>query len=47
LQKLGRTEQAKAEMRQATEIANAARNKRQQELEGGEKDPELMQQIGP
>ena len=44
LQKLQRTEEAKAEMRRATEIANQARNKRQQELEGGIKDPDLKQQ---
>jgi tetratricopeptide (TPR) repeat protein len=44
LQRLGRTDEAKAEMRRATEISNAARNKRQQELEGGVPDPELMQQ---
>jgi Flp pilus assembly protein TadD len=47
LQQLGRTDEAKAEMRRATEISNAARNQRQQELEGGVKDPELMQQGEP
>ena len=43
LQHLGRTEEARAEMREAAQISNSARQKRQQELENGVPDPELMQ----
>jgi hypothetical protein len=34
-------------MRRATEISNDARNKRQQELEGGVSDQELLEQNQP
>jgi tetratricopeptide (TPR) repeat protein len=44
LQRLGRSDDAKAEMRKSTEISNAARSKRQHELEGGVKEPDLLQQ---
>ena len=43
LQHLGRTAEARAEMREAAQISNSARQKRQQELETGVPDPELMQ----
>jgi len=43
LQHLGRTEEARAEMREAAQISNSARQKRQQELDTGVPDPELMQ----
>ena len=47
LERLGRTEEAKAEMKQANEISNSARAKRQQELEAGVQDPQLMEQTTP
>jgi tetratricopeptide (TPR) repeat protein len=45
LEHLGQMEEAKAEMNQAKQIANAARAKRQQELENP--DPELVGQPAP
>jgi tetratricopeptide (TPR) repeat protein len=47
LARLGRTEEAKAEMKQANQISNTARAKRQQELEGGVEDPQLMEATAP
>ena len=35
LQRLGRTQEAKAEMQMFTQMSNAAREKRHQELEAG------------
>ena len=45
LQHLGRADEAKQEMRKASEIANEARNKRQRELENPE--PDLRQEPEP
>jgi len=45
LERLGRTQEAKAEMQKFTEITNAAREKRQKELEVGPiPDPQLTQE---
>ena len=45
LQHLGRTEEAKAEMQTFTQLSNAAREKRHQELESGPMpNPELRQE---
>jgi Tfp pilus assembly protein PilF len=45
LQKLGRTQEAKAEMQNVTRMMNGARSKRQQELYGGAvPSPELTQE---
>jgi Tfp pilus assembly protein PilF len=43
LQHLGRKDGARAEMREASQISNAARSSRQQELENPVPNPELMQ----
>ena len=44
LQKLGRMQEAKAEMQQYTAMSNAAREKRHQELEAPMPDPQLAQE---
>jgi Flp pilus assembly protein TadD len=45
LQRLGRTQEAKAEMQTFTQMSNAAREKRHQELEAGPiPNPELTQE---
>jgi tetratricopeptide (TPR) repeat protein len=43
LQHLGRKDEARAEMREASQISNVARSTRQQELENPVANPELMQ----
>jgi Flp pilus assembly protein TadD len=43
LQHLGRKDEARAEMREASRISNAARSTRQQELESPVPNPELLQ----
>ncbi len=47
LKRLGRTREAKAEMRKVTEISSAALNRSQQEFENGVTDPELMDPPSP
>jgi predicted RNA polymerase sigma factor len=45
LEHLGRTQEARAEMQKVTEISNAAREKRHQELEVGPiPEPQLAQE---
>lgn len=45
LQRLGRTQEARQEMQKFTEISNASREKRHQELESGPvPDPELTRE---
>jgi predicted RNA polymerase sigma factor len=44
LQKLGRIQEAKAEMRTFTTMSNAAREKRHQQLESPMPNPELTQE---
>ena len=47
LQRLGRTDEAKVEMRTVTGISSTKRVREQQEMENGMTDPEIMQQAIP